>query len=252
MKYRSLVTSAIVLLLLAMTVTAVQPSAADDSTPTATPASGKPPVTTHNARYCEFLTVKLKGTKLVASVYNTLGLNDCPAGAWKAIDVNSIRKQFSVAQVLLNGPRYFMMDQIIATGASQSGETVMVGGLGFTKRAEVEFTLTSMKSIPYQEREIQRDTQYIFKQGQLAYQLTSPDGHVYVMQSYSQQADPTLTIDDLPTLATRLKLPEGWKYQEVKLDNDLVLSARGVAHLIQDDLINSYQRIEPADLVANP
>jgi pimeloyl-ACP methyl ester carboxylesterase len=226
-------------------------SAATNSVPatqSATAAPGTKDI--RNARYCEVLPVVLTKGKLIASVYNTLGLNDCPDAAWKAMDVTAIKKQFGAFQVELNGPRYFMMNQIIPKGATASGEKVTIGGLEFTKRAEVELTLAGMKSEPYVTRDINRDTTYVFKKGLATFQLVGPDGSVYVMQSYAQTVNPKLTIDDLPKLGDMLKLPTGWKFQVVKPDEDLVLTANGVAHLIQDDLNNSYQRIEASDLAA--
>ncbi len=201
-----------------------------------------------NVRYCEILPVVLQGTHLVASVYNTLGLNDCPDDVWKAMDVNAIKKQFKAFQVEMNGPRYFMMNQIIAKGATASGETVTIGGLGFTKRAEVVLSLTGMKSIPYAVRDIERDTSYVFKKDNMVFELVDADRNTYVMQSYSQTVDDALTVDDLPTLGDRLKLPKGWSYQAAILEQKLVLTANGVAHLVQDDFSNSYQRIESSDL----
>ena len=38
-----------------------------------------------NARYCEIIPVIRDGFHLVATVYNTLGLNDCPAAVWEGI-----------------------------------------------------------------------------------------------------------------------------------------------------------------------
>lgn len=250
MKIISLIAMPIIVLTLSLSSLVIPPGFAQSQTATPTALIPSASRIIRNARYCEILTVALKRGKLVASVYNTLGLNECPDDVWNAMDVNAIRKQFGAAQVLMNGPRYFIMDQIIANGATQSGETVTIGGLGFTKRAEVELALNMMKSVPYQVRDIQRDTQYVFKKGELVYQLVAADGQVYVMQSYSLQIDSTLTMDALTTLADRLHLPEGWKYQVVTLDKDLILSANGVAHIIQDDLENSYQRIESTDLAS--
>ena len=45
------------------------------------------------------------------------------------------------------------------------------------------------------------------------------------MQSMAQFVDESLTLDDLPTLGSRLELPEGWAYQARTLDADLVLIA---------------------------
>jgi hypothetical protein len=62
------------------------------------------------------------------------------------------------------------------------------------------------------------------------------------MQSYSQIADPNLSMNDLAQLAPRLKLPDGWKYTVKTLTQDLVLQAQGKAYVIQDNFYNSYQR----------
>lgn len=218
---------------------------AQDATPEVTPNAG---VGVRDTRYCEVLPIVMRDGKLVASVYNTLGHNDCPPDAWAAMDTAAIKQQFNALYVLLNGPRYWLMDTISGQGETLNGESVTIGGLGFTKRAEVVLTLADMKTLPYQTRAIERMTEYVFDAGKPIYELSAPDGATYVMQTYSQQIDPALTMADLATLGARLTLPEGWTYQVVTLESDLILSARGVAHLIQDDLGNSYQRIEPADL----
>ncbi|HVU14589.1 MAG TPA: hypothetical protein VHD90_25105 [Phototrophicaceae bacterium] len=245
MKRTSLVMIGMLVLIFAASIAGFAQNATPEVTPDVTPNAG---VNVRDTRYCEILPVALQQGKLIASVYNTLGHNDCPAEAWQALDVNAIKQQFHAVYVLMNGPRYWLMDQIIGKGATRNGDNVVIGGLGFTKRAEVTLTLTDMKTIPYQTREIQRDTEYIFDAGKPIYELIAPDGSTYVMQTYSQQVDATLAMTDLATLADRLKLPSGWKYQVVVLDHDLTLSAHGVAHLVQDDLDNSYQRIEPSDL----
>lgn len=237
-------------LLMMVTGSGAVQGAAPTPTLATTPNAG---MNIRNTRYCEILPIVLKQGKLVAAVYNTLGLNDCPTDAWSKMDVAAIKQQFGALEVELNGPRYWMMDQIIGKGATQSGETVIIGGLGFTKRAEVVLTPRDLRKITvYQERDIERETQYIFKAGQPTFQLVAPDGKTYVMQTYAQIVDTKLTYQDLPKLGERLKLPKGWKFQMVTPDKDLVLTATGIAHLVQDDLDNSYQRLEAADLVATP
>jgi len=91
--------------------------------------------------------------------------------------------------------------------------------------------------------EVQRTTTYVYKAGNRVYQLTSPDGEVYRMQSYTQIYDPKLTITDLDTLAERLTLPDGWRYESRLLTEDSELKADGLAYVINDDLGNSYQKI---------
>jgi hypothetical protein len=69
-----------------------------------------------NARYCEIIRVVRSGFHLVATVYNTLGLNDCPAAVWDKITEAEVKKRFGAIKVLLNGPRHLVMDKIVAGG----------------------------------------------------------------------------------------------------------------------------------------
>ena len=72
-----------------------------------------------NARYCEIIPVVRVRFHLVATVYNTLGLNDCPAATWDKITEAEMKKHFGAVKVLLNGPRHFMMDKIVAGGETE-------------------------------------------------------------------------------------------------------------------------------------
>jgi hypothetical protein len=88
---------------------------------------------------------------------------------------------------------------------------------------------------------VQRDTVFTYSAGTKVYQLTAPDGDVYTMQSYAQIKDKSLTIGDLDNLASKLSLPQGWKYSVHTLSQELQLKADGVAHVVNDDLYDSYQ-----------
>jgi hypothetical protein len=66
------------------------------------------------------------------------------------------------------------------------------------------------------------------------------------MQSYSLAVDPTLTEADLPALGTRLRLPPGWRYRVRQLSEAWSLQVDGEARVVQDELENSYQRVEPS------
>lgn len=66
-----------------------------------------------------------------------------------------------------------------------------------------------------------------------------------MMQSYSQIVDPNLSYDQLAELGSRLQLPEGWTFSTRVLDEAFSLtteSTGGVAYVINDELLNSYQR----------
>jgi hypothetical protein len=181
---------------------------------------------------------------LVGTVYNTLGLNDCPPAQWDKISEASMRKRFGAIMVVLNGPRHFVMDVIGAAGDTASGATVDVGGLSLTARATITLRLADMRTKPYRERIVDRETRYIFKAGRPVFLLVRPDGARYAMQSYAETADKSLSYADLPTLGTKLKLPDGWRYDTMTPDADLVLGAKGKATIVQDDLADTYQKLD--------
>jgi hypothetical protein len=197
-----------------------------------------------NARYCEIIPVVRSGFHLVATVYNTLGRNDCPPPVWDKITEAEMKKRFGAIKVLLNGPRHFVMDTIVAGGSTATGEKIEAGGLELTERASIDLDLFAMRSEPYRERGIERDTRYVFAAGKPVFLLVAPEGKRYAMQAYAQMIDKSLSYDDLPGLSARLKLPPGWRYESMVPATDLVLGAHGAAIIVQDDLEDTYQKID--------
>lgn len=195
-------------------------------------------------RYCEVLIGRRNWLKLEVRVFNTQGLNLCPESQWKAVTKESIAKTFDSSFVLLNGPRYWMMDEIQASGNTVNDVKESFGGIEMKLRATVQLSLLKqlMGSKNYAPNEVARTTNFIYKSGSTVYELISPAGEVYVMQSYSQIVNPQLNMQDLPALNQQLKLPTGWTYRSRMLDQDLSLVANGIAYVLQDNLANSYQR----------
>ena len=193
-----------------------------------------------NVRYCEVFVVRKHFFSTTADVYNTLGLNDCPAEKWVSLDTDRLKKEWNVAAIILNGPRYFIMDR---NAIEKPGKVESFDGLDARLLAELEIRFHSKKRLPYTENGVRRQNRYVYERGKNVYELLSPDGNVYVMQSYSQEVDKQLNEAGLLTLADRLKLPRGWKYRTRTLDEDLVIqNAGGKASVIQDDLKDTYQR----------
>lgn len=197
-----------------------------------------------NARYCEIIPIVRDGLHLTATVYNTLGLNDCPAQIWDSITEDTMKQRFGAVTVLLNGPRYFLMDSITASGSTKAGEKIEAGGLELTERATIDVGLLDLLHRPYREQTINRDTVYRFKAGLPVHMLEASDGSRYAMQAYLQIVDKTLTNDQLDALGSKLKLPSGWRYTTTTPDQDLVLGAQGEATVIQDDFDNTYQKLD--------
>jgi hypothetical protein len=194
-----------------------------------------------DARYCEIIPVVRQGLRFVGTVYNTLGLNDCPPAIWDKITEPAMRKRFGASLVVLNGPRHSVMDAIATAGNITDGTTIQVDGLALTLRATIIHRLSSLRTKPYRERTIDRETRFVFKAGQPVFLLVRPDGARYAMQSYPEKS---LSYADLPALGGRLKLPSGWRYETMTPAADLIVEARGRAVIVQDDLDDTYRKLD--------
>jgi hypothetical protein len=126
----------------------------------------------------------------------------------------------------------------------RSGKTIDIDGMELTERASIDLGLFDLLHRPYRETTIDRDTVYRFKAGSPVFLLEGPDGSRYVMQAYAQIVDKTLTYDDLPALGAKLKLPSGWRYSTTIPQQDIVAGAKGKATVVQDDLDNTYQKLD--------
>jgi len=194
-------------------------------------------------RYCEVLLVSLSEAQPIASVYNTYPLNDCPESKWSALDPKALATQFGANVAMLNGPRHWMINQVEKVG-DKASEKADFGGIEMYKQATVPIGSLVDQARPYSPYPVSRSTIFTYNAGTEIFQLTSPDGSVFVMQSFSQQKDPSLTLSSLPSLATKLELPAGWKFGSRVLTEDLrIVTVKNPAQVLQDNLGNSYSMV---------
>lgn len=192
----------------------------------------------HDARYCEIIELRGSLPDMTAVVWNTVTFNDCPADWWEAFDAGALAEELGATGVVLNGPRHFLMD----SAAARPGRVREFHGERMSKVATISLhTVADLSQTPYTARTIERKNSWRWKAGRTVFELVSPEGDKYVMQSYSQIKDPSLDRGDLPQLGNRLELPDGWRYRKRKLERELVLQAKGEATILQDDLQNTYQ-----------
>ncbi|MCK6591777.1 MAG: hypothetical protein HUU21_03900 [Polyangiaceae bacterium] len=194
------------------------------------------------ARYCEILTGYQEALGVRIDVYNTYGLNDCPAAAWEAVDAAKVQADTGADSVILNGPRHWIIDGFV-NSALLDTTPVTLGGIEMRKAGELNLTIAEAMSagVPYQTRPIKRNTTYAFQAGKLVYELVDPEGRVFVMQSFSLEVL-ALTEADLEGLASKLTLPEGWIFRARQLSEELhVTAVDGLATVVQDNLENTYQ-----------
>ncbi|MFO0548679.1 MAG: hypothetical protein U0271_09840 [Polyangiaceae bacterium] len=193
-------------------------------------------------RYCEVLVGNLAGSDVAVDVYNTYLLNDCPQAAWDALDANAIKQSEMADAIILNGPRYWLMDKFV--NSMVADPTIHTFGdldMRLAGTLVVPLSEVSGGEMPYVTRTVARTTSWVYLAGTSVYELRDPGGQVFVMQSYTTMKAP-LTEGDLATLDTQLSLPADWVYQSRVLDADLVVTAiDSMATIVQDDLSNTYQ-----------
>lgn len=242
-----LVLPAVLVSLLACTGTSASTttSASDTSsdTTTATDATGDAAAAAkRNKRYCEVLLGTLGAVTVHIDVYSTEGLNDCPDAAWQGLDTAAIKTSTGADIVVLNGPRYWMLDSL--AGSSLQGVAVTTfGTIDMRKAGQIDVPTAGMASMskPYVQHTIHRESAFHWLAGQAVYELHDPQGHAYAMQSYSAQKQ-ALTVTDLPGLTAKLTaMPAGWTYAPRTLEKDLdLLATAGDATVVQDELGNTY------------
>ncbi|MDT5174652.1 MAG: hypothetical protein QOG37_1903 [Mycobacterium sp.] len=208
------------------------------SAPHSNPAARQDSADLSGKRYGEVLLVTPGEAGPQATVYNSYPLNDCPAELWAALDAHLIATENGAATALLNGPRYWLMNSIEKT--PQGPQIIKTfGGIEMILQATV--LLSSMNPTPYSVNQVSRHTVFVFDAGQEIYELQDPHGRQWVMQTWSQVVDPDLSRADLSKLGDRLNLPTGWTYHSRVLAETLRIdTTTQAAHVLQDDLTNSY------------
>jgi hypothetical protein len=191
-------------------------------------------------RYCEVLLAFVEADAIEAQVWGTQGLNDCPEADWASVDPLSIAEEFGATVAVANGPRHWVLDHF--SGERPPGSPRMFGTLEMQLLATLTLAPGTTSSVPYAERTVLRDSVFEFWAGSEIYELVAPDGSVYVMQSYAQIVDPSLSEGDLSGLGARLTLPADWQYRARTLDAPLVVDTPGEATVVQDELQNTYSR----------
>jgi hypothetical protein len=191
----------------------------------------------------EIFLLQRDGEQFDALVYNTTGVNRCPADAFEAVDVDRVAEATGTDLVWKNPRRFWMMD---ALTINLVGEPRDLDGLMFNFVAKMQmpagFTPDKDQSaFAYRPTQIHRVSRYEFLSGRPVFMLRSPEGVTWVMQTYTDHIDPTLTEAHLPTLGERLTLADGWRFATTTLDRELTITTDGLAHIVPDDLANMYQ-----------
>ncbi|MGI9124094.1 MAG: hypothetical protein ACR2JM_05005 [Mycobacterium sp.] len=123
------------------------------------------------------------------------------------------------------------------------GEPEEFGGVKFNLVAKMQMpagfdTDHDQSAQAYRPTQIRRVSTYEFRSGQPVFLLRSPDEITWVMQSFTDHIDHTLTEAALPELGSLLTLAEGWQFRAATLENDLNIITNGLANNVPDTLSN--------------
>ena len=238
---------------------AVAGTASAQTSTTPTTAS---PMKVFNYPYCELIPDTVANGTITEHVFNTLGFNTCPASTFNTITEQNIIDAYNTqyppaagaapaTSATINGRRFWVMSTIQSTGGvTSSPDTLTVNGMQLGLKAVLTTPQGSatVGQVPYTAQTVQRNTVYVFKANRPVFELVSPTGQVYVMQSYTLAYDANLNLkllQNVKYMTAKNKMPKGWKYRTRKLKKDLTLTASGTTQVVNDQLRNTYQ-VNPA------
>lgn len=203
-----------------------------------------------DVRYGEVLLVHATDSGTYsAAIYNSLGLNDCPQEAWDALDPAAIAAEHDALAAVLNGPRRWLLDEIVSLAPPATRSFARFGTIDMSLVATLDLGPTLPVGERYVHRPVARRTIFRFRAGRQVFRLHDPDGATFVMQAYCLSVAPDQTLATLGSLGERLALPDGWSFSTRTLDRDLdMLSTDGIATVVQDELENTYQRLDAVTL----
>jgi hypothetical protein len=193
-----------------------------------------------NMPFCEIEVVA--GFPPLVNFENTTGASDCPPDKFDAIDTKELTKAIGADWIILNPRRHWTMDQVwlYSIGDTYDFAGVKATWMGSTRPLE----FLKAAGGEYQPFETNRASKYLYQKGKPVYLLTPPDKQgVFVMQSWTDHVDRTMTEAKLPDLGKILKLPKGWTFSVKTLDQDLTIAPASpdyTAHSLVDNLKNVY------------
>ena len=186
---------------------------------------------------------------LKANCYNTEGYNVnnipgdfAPENLVEKLNPEEIKKDNKALGAFINGPRRWCLDWIdVPTGVERD-----FNGLKAPWVATLLLERGQTGKIPYKTGHIERKSAFGIDSGTTVFLLDDPDGHTFVMKSYSLVLDSNMTREKVPAMMARLKLPTGWKYRVKVLEQNLKLVPEsGVCTIVPDDLDNVYDMTGP-------
>jgi hypothetical protein len=209
----------------------------------------------HGTRFGEVFLVGGNGLTghLDVNVYNTLYLNgynesnkdSAPEALCEAFNSKQVKKEFHVLGTKFNGPKCWMLDWIdipVGTERDFNGLKARWVASGFFTGGK-----KSMEMPAYQPHNVTRKSKFGYNKGTTVHLMDDTDGNTWIMKGFEVGLKPAMSFKEAEaSLATRVKLPPGWKFYSKVLEQDLVLVPEtGIAIIMPDNLFNIYDKTGP-------
>jgi hypothetical protein len=177
-----------------------------------------------------------------AHVYTATSVTDVTPETPRKIDPERLARELEVDMCAVNGGRFWTMDEM----DFQGGNIVDFHGVGMVWAGDMTGAeMMSQMANAYVPSLIYRNTDWIYDAGKPVHLLREPGGAVWVMQEFTKDVDPSLRVDNLHEVGSKLKnLPKGWTFETKVLTKNLspgTARAGGWAAILRDELHCTYQ-----------
>ncbi len=182
--------------------------------------------------YCEI--VFIYEGDFGSDIYSTSPLAPCSVEWWDNLDMKALAEERGAKVAVKNGPQWWSMDSV---GAILS-EPVTIGGVEMVWGARLP---AGTMQIPHYTVFSPAKTQNLtWKAGQPTYRIIDAEGYHYVLQGHKVPTERLAGLgDDFEGL------PEGWSYQVIVPEEDLVMHLTPAKPIpsVQDEFDQIYIRI---------
>ena len=207
-----------------------------------------------NYEFCEFYVGSgpVPASTELECYNSTSSSTGCPAAAFATIEPKKLAADLGASIAILNpvkptAQKWWVVDELYVYAAGETHDFAGIKATWVAKMSVGDLEAAAKASqTPYQPLTNTQLSKWVFKKGNAVFLLRAPGGKVYVMQAFTNIADPSLTYDQLPQLGSKMqKLPAGWKYEVKTLTQDLAFDVRkatpsGLKHLTLDEFANVY------------
>lgn len=197
----------------------------------------------------------------VLSAYSTYKVEtSCNEDYYYGLTMASITAQSRVVsgstKTFRGGAHAYTMDVNLSP---VSNPFFSIGNLRFSKVGEVKIDLISaikkktwdianVVNVTYSPFVLQSKIHYIWNIGTLIHRLVAPNGDTYIMYAYTNEVATDLRRETLIDLGGQLRLPEGWRYENVLLNKTITVRPTPFndfgSDVLFDELNNFYVKYQ--------